>query len=141
MTDIFYIDFQNKKLVEKKVLKVEAPKSNLEKLEYFSELLSRGLTQVLVNSNIVGVKLPPHMIGNPAVQINWSHNFRLKDFVFDELKVSGTLSFNKQDFHVILPWESIWMIYRPDEGEKSSKVWAEDTPKSILRNMDEGESN
>jgi hypothetical protein len=141
MADILYVDFQRKALIGKKQIVPDLPSSNLEKLAHFSKLIDRGLTMVVANSNVANTKLPPHLAGNPAVEISWSHKFGLSDFVYDDFKIAGTLSFDQRNFHVELPWESVWLIFRPDEGDDSIKIWAEDspegTPQEVVDNEEE----
>ena len=142
MADIYFVDFQRKTLIGKKQIIPDLPKHNLSKLQYFSELIERGLTLVVVNSRSSGVKLPPHLSENPAVEISWSHKFGLSDFVYDQFKISGTLSFDKREFHVELPWESIWLMFRPEEGEESVRLWKSDAPKEMLEEeFNEGETS
>lgn len=140
MVNIYYVDFKKKKLISKTNVAHKPSPRDEEKLDYFTTLIDRGLTQLLVDSTNTGVSLPSYIIGNPAVQINWSHNYRISDFEFDELGVRGTLSFNKKNFYVELPWESVWMMYRPEEGKPSCRSWREDAPPGLLE-VAEGELN
>jgi len=135
MTDVYYVDFKKKELLNQKKIKTSISKLSNEKLNYFSELIDRGLTQVLVNSRIDNVSLPQNLIGNIGTPINWSHKFKLNDFIYDDEAISGTLSFNKNPFFVFLPWESIWLISRPDEGSKSVKIWSKGISNNMLSEM------
>lgn len=126
---VLYVDFKNKALLKKQTLDsiTVENKLNKEKLDYFHSLIDGGLTQVIVNGHIDKVLLPKNMISNFAIPINWSHKFNIKDFQYDSLGVRGTLSFNKKPYFVNLPWESIWLIHRPDNN-KLSKIWKAEAP-------------
>lgn len=135
MADIYFVDFKRRTLIGKKTISPEISESDLDKYNYFSELIDRGLTRVVVNSTAVGVKLPAHLMGSSGVELNWSHKFRLSDFRYDQFKISGTLTFSGHRFFVELPWKSIWLIFRPDEGQDSVKIWISDVPKDKLEEL------
>ena len=132
MCVVFYIDFKKKVLLEKKVTEDSSKviSNDKEKLNHFSKMIKDGLTQVLVNGYVDGVSLPKNMIKNYAIPINWSIKFNLKDFAYDARGVSGTLSFSKKPFIVVLPWSSIWLIHHPD-SPKSSKIWKSEVPSNF----------
>lgn len=136
MGEVLKIDFKNKKLVSKDIVEFEPTQDDLEKCEYFAELLKRGKTQVLVNSLHEGVSVPDFLRGNPALPIAWSYNFGSKDMNFDSKCVKGTLHFQSKPFFVELPWQSVWMIYRPEEGQDSSKIWKKSAPPGLLDIVD-----
>ena len=137
MGKVYHVDFKKRTLVSEEKSSTEPLPRSIEKFELFSTLIGREMTQVLVNSLHEGVSLPEHIIGNPAVPVNWSHKFGIADFVYDADGIQGTLSFNKKNFFVVLPWNSIWMIHAPSEGKDSSKAWREDAPHGLLKFTEE----
>lgn len=137
MATIFHVDFKNKVLIEKVCDEVEPPTTQtlpfttMNKKEYFENLLSTGMVQVLINPRVRGVKLPPELKGDSLVALIWSNKFHIKDFVVDQKGVRGTLSFNSTNFFVDTPWKSIWAIFLSKSPKESMKIWESDVPKEI----------
>lgn len=137
MGTVFYVDFKNKVLLEKKT-DVEtssapdtSPFTSMSKKEYFQSLLNTGMVQVLVNPRARGVKLPPELKTDAVLALNWSNKFNIKDFAFDQKGVRGTLSFNSTAFFVDTPWKSIWAMFLTKSPKESMKIWETDVPKEI----------
>jgi hypothetical protein len=131
MATVYKVDFKNKKLVSRETVKVDASDDNIAKFAYFSELLERGMTQLVFDGTNDKAIVPGQIADDPAARVNWSYNFNLDDFEYDESQVCGTLTFSGEPFYVVIPWESVWMIYRPDEGPESATVWHESAPDDV----------
>lgn len=117
MATIFTVDFKNKKLVSKKVIEKEdvlPDQVNLDKLQYFSQLINDGMTLVEFNTKHAGIQIPTYLTNAPIASLNWSYRFKVPDFAFDEDGVKGTLSFNGQLCFTYLPWASVLKISLPD---------------------------
>ena len=128
MSNVIHVDFSKKK----QTLETKKPdKLSSEKLDYFLDLLDRGKTQTLVNSDSPTVRVPGHLKKNPALLISWSYKFGLPDFEIDEFGVRGTLTFKGEPFHVDLPWVDVWMIYRPEDGIDSRRIWKQSAPSEL----------
>jgi hypothetical protein len=93
MGEVLKIDFKNRKLISKDTVEFKPTQEDLDKCEYFAELLKRGKTQVLVNSMHEEVCVPDHLKGQPALPIAWSYNFASKDMTFDKKVLRGHLVF------------------------------------------------
>lgn len=132
MSEIIYVDFGKRTVVSKKEIKYTPSVDDLAKKEHFAEAMKRGKTLVVVDTISHVVKIPEYLKGNPALAIAWSHKFAYTDLVSDDRGVRGTLHFKRKPHFVDLPWESIWMIYREEEGQDSSKIWQAAAPKDFL---------
>jgi hypothetical protein len=113
MTEIFYIDFKNKKLLYKK--EIDSDKDipdqiNLEKLSYFSELITDQVVAVKANTRYEGVDIPLEYKSHLSMITTWSYKFQMTDFAFDEKGIRGTLSFRGKPHFTVLPWGSVWSI-------------------------------
>jgi hypothetical protein len=136
MTDIYYIDFKNKKLIAKKTAEEGQPdQTALDKFSYFCELINEGMTTVKINTKAPGVEAPRNILEHLTAAINWSHKFKVDDFAYDELGVRGTLSYKERLFFTNIPWVSVWAISFPN-GTKS-REWREDLPKEIYFNEED----
>jgi hypothetical protein len=72
-------------------------------------LLSKGLTQVLVRQDAEGVIIPDS-IRNPAVGValNLSYQFQDSDLTVTDKAISQTLSFSGKNFYCVIPFEAIY---------------------------------
>lgn len=132
MATVYYIDFQRKELVSKRIESDERDipdQSNLDKMNYFSLLLQQGMSTIRINTKCPGVVLPSHLKNQLLTQLNWSVKFKIPDFQYDEEGVRGTLSFNKIPCYTDVPWEAVWSMAL-SHGDKS-REWKESIPKEI----------
>jgi hypothetical protein len=134
MSNIYYVDFKNKKLtstttnIEKEV---QPDQTNLDKFSYFCELICDSMTTVKINTKAEGVEVPGSVKEQHLIAaINWSHKFNLEDFIYDEEGVRGTLSFKERLFFTNIPWRSVWAISFPNGGK--CREWKDDLPKEIF---------
>jgi len=132
MTELYIVDFVNKKLLGKRDLNAELPQPDqtaIEKYNYFCSLIGEGMTSVKIDTKGEGVNLPPHLKKQPMASINWSKKFRIDDFCFDEHGVRGSLSYGGRPHFTDLPWTSVWGLSLAD-GSKA-KEWPEDLPNNL----------
>lgn len=104
-------------------VRAEHPPENIEKLQHFTALVSRGITRVVANSVSADVIVPEQYRNNYALALNFSHRFDGADMKYDIEGVRATLSFNNERHHITLPWHQVWQIYSPNEGVSSMRVW------------------
>lgn len=97
---------------------------SLEKRSTFERLLESGISVVHLVPDHEGVHLPSHLYGQPAVLLNFSYQFNLDDFSFDDIGVSASLSFSGLDHPCHVPWPAVVAISNQDR----SQVFFWDTP-------------
>lgn len=132
MGEVIRVDFSKKVELSREEVTEEPTKDDEEKFKIFSQLIQAGLTHVIVNGFNEDAEMPSFLRNSPYVPIAWSFRFNLKDFSFDPLGVRGTLSFKGSDYWVDLPWSSVWMIYDPNRGPSSSRVWKNSAPQEFV---------
>jgi stringent starvation protein B len=71
--------------------------------------LELGITQVIVNTTLPGVKLPDHLIGEKAILLNLSWKFGTYLEILDH-GIYADLSFNKQTYSCVIPWSCLFAI-------------------------------
>lgn len=94
--------------------------SSAHKLQVFKEGLNAGVVMVTLDATCEGVSVPSHFSGSTCLSFNYSYDYHLPDFAFDEDGVSATLSFDEGFFHCLVPWVSVYRI--------GDQVWPEDFP-------------
>ena len=131
-TEIYFIDFKNKKLLSKKTIETEneiPDQVNLEKLSYFGELIADHMVTVKVNTRFESIDIPLEYKSHLSMLINWSYKFQQHDFSFDENGIKGTLSFGGKPHFVVLPWGSVWEV--SIVGGAKDRQWKNDIPSEI----------
>lgn len=108
----------------------KAPQTKAEVLE---ELLEKGMVQVLIDSRIDGVTVPPHLMGDLQLRLNLSRRFGLPLTLADE-GVEATLTFQKVPHDCIIPWKAIYAIVSYVTGEPF--LFAEDVPLEVVLEAD-----
>jgi len=89
--------------------------ANQKKRDVIGSMLDRGMLTIVVDATRPGVNLPAHLLQDPKVYLNLSHNFRtLIELKEDALHT--VLSFNQRDFNCVIPWETIWAAQQGDVG-------------------------
>ncbi len=103
------------------------------KQEILDELLDKGMVQVLVDTRLEGVEVPPHLIGDLQLRLNLSRRFGLP-LVFDEKGILATLTFQKVPHECRLPWGAIYAIISYVTGEPF--LFPEDVPLEVVLEAD-----
>ncbi len=93
---------------------------NTEKLQAFKRGLEKGVVMVVLDARRPGVSVPSQFAKRPNLGLNYSYDYRLPDFAFDEQGVSATLSFDEGYFYCLVPWEAVYRV--------GDTVWQEDFP-------------
>jgi hypothetical protein len=87
--------------------------------------MSVGMVQTIVNGTHKDAVLP-ESCKKPMMLLNWSYKFNIPDLVIDEGAISGTLSFQNEDFHVTIPWGSVLSMYNANDQKGSRIDWPAD---------------
>ncbi len=80
------------------------------KKSIFSEALENGIATLYLDPRVEGVKVPDRFKGNDTLTLDYSYNYGLDDFQFDDACVVASLSFNRQPFQCVIPWEAVFGI-------------------------------
>lgn len=121
MDNVIHVDFARKK-------PLNVPR-DAEKLKIFSQLLDKGVTMIILDARREGVCVPSALAGELDLRLNFSHQYGVKDFAYDEQGVSATLSFPEGFFFCQIPWPSVFAIQSTPSN--SHVVWPEDVPKEL----------
>ncbi len=108
------------------VLSAEQRLVNNNKKGLFSEWLTQGIVSVLLDARSNGVKVPPEFAEHGDLRLNFSYNFHVPDFNFNELGVWGSMSFDSGEFFCYLPWPAVYGIQSAVLNQGA--VWFDDFP-------------
>lgn len=86
------------------------------KKSIFSEALKTGVATLYLDPRVEGVKVPDRFKGNDMLVLNYSYGYNLEDFQFDDVCVIASLSFNRQPFQCVVPWEAVFGIGNMTDG-------------------------
>lgn len=90
---------------------------NRTKRSRLEQVLDKGMAKIRLNATMPGVNLPDAYMGFVDIALNLSYNFDPPDLTLSDWGFRGTLSFNKNNFKVAVPWESVFIIscYRTED--------------------------
>jgi stringent starvation protein B len=83
------------------------------KSEFFQQSMARSptsITTLFVHPLCPGVVLPPHLMSQGVVKLNFAYAYVSFFVEWDEAELRATLSFNGVPQSIVLPWESIGVI-------------------------------
>lgn len=80
---------------------------NVKKRQIFTTWLSQGTVSVLLDARAEGVKVPPAFAGHSELILNFSYDFHVPDFNFNDVAVWATLSFDDGEYFCMVPWPSV----------------------------------
>jgi len=89
------------------------------KRRIFEDWLKKGIVAVVLDARSRGVKVPPAYVDQPELILNFSYDFHVPDFNFNEVGVWATLSFDEGEFFCMVPWESVIGFYSAAFGERA----------------------
>ena len=98
----------------------------MNKLGRFQAFIKEHLTALTFDTRVAGVEVPRQFRGVPRLVMNFSHNFHIPDFAYDEQGVRATLSFDTGDFFVQIPWDAIYAMMVPKT--KEAAMWDVSVP-------------
>lgn len=86
-------------------------------------MLGEGPVMVTVDARQAEVTVPSEFISNPRLTLRIGHRLTppIPDLVIDDDGIRCTLSFNRQPFHCVLPWDAIYVVNI--EGHASGVAW------------------
>lgn len=99
---------------------------SMEKLTRFQTFIKENLTALTFDTRVAGVEVPRQFRGVPRLILNFSHNFHIPDFAYDEQGVRATLSFDTGEFFVQIPWDAIYVMMVPKT--KEAAMWDVSVP-------------
>ena len=102
---------------------------SMEKLGRFQTFIKDHLTAVTFDTRVAGVEVPRQFRGVPRLILNFSHNFHIPDFAYDEQGVRATLSFDTGDFFVQIPWDAMYAMMVPKT--KEAAMWDVSVPAEL----------
>lgn len=84
---------------------------NEKKRHLFEQWVKQGIVSVVLDARTAGVKAPPAFLGQPELVLNFSYDFHVPDFNFNEAGVWATLSFDDGDHFCMVPWQSVMALH------------------------------
>lgn len=91
--------------------------SAADKLEAFESLIDVGTVMVTLDARIDSVVVPEEFAGNPQLNLNFCHLFRVPDFAYDSEGVRASLSFSGRDIWCDVPWDAVYMLRSHGSGD------------------------
>lgn len=95
-----------------------------EKLNCFKQSLEKGVASLYIDSRVVGVKVPENLLGQQSLVLNYSYNYHIPDFNFDENGVTASLSFQRVPYLCYIPWIAVFGI--ANHSDKSYHTFVEE---------------
>jgi len=118
--NILRVDF------EKNALNQEQKLLGEKKRELFEEWLKNGIVTVLLDARANGVVVPDEFRKDGDLRLNFSYNYHIPDFNFDNTAVWATLAFEDGSSYCRVPWKSVYGIQSAVLNQGA--VWFGDFP-------------
>ncbi len=99
---------------------------NEKKKALFHNWLDHGCVTVLFDARASGVKVPKEFAGRGDLRLNFSYDFLVPDFSFDDDNVWATLSFDSGEFYCFVPWRTVYGLQ--SEVLHQGAVWFDSFP-------------
>ncbi len=111
--------------------------SDAVKAKQLREFFARhGRVFIVVNATSEDVKVPPHLMGDPALRLVLNQRMPQPIHIRDDALVSD-FSFGGQLFSCRIPMHAIWAVYLPEGDLDQGIVWEEDVPEIIRAAVEE----
>ena len=101
------------------------------KTRLFRELLADGIVSLHLDPRVDGVQVPARLRKQEWLILNFSYNYNISDFRFDDAGVEASLSFAGQPFPCRVPWHAVFAV--TDTGRTRGHVWHDDVPPEVLQ--------
>ena len=103
-----------------------------DKRKTLEALLGRGPVLVHVDARRPEASVPQRFRADPSLVLRFGYGLQpsIPDLTVDDDAISGTLTFNGQPFHCVLPWSAVYAAMV--DGEQRGTVWPEDVPEDVL---------
>lgn len=106
-----------------------AKAAKAKKLQRFFQ--EHGRIYIVVDATQIGVVLPEHLTGDPA--LNLVLNIRMPQSIhITEEILTSNLSFGGQGFACTIPMDAIWAAYAPDKPSEEGLFWDEVMPEAVI---------
>lgn len=99
-------------------------------------MLDEGLVMVHLDPRTPGVVVPAQFHQDPVLRLNIAYGFNLPALDIDHEGVYAMLSFNRQNFGCMLPWDAIFAMTAPQDGHEGM-VWPESIPPEMAPFFDD----
>ncbi|RMG91965.1 MAG: hypothetical protein D6703_03300 [Zetaproteobacteria bacterium] len=105
--------------------------SDAAKAKQLREFFARhGRVFIVVNATSEDVKVPPHLMGDPALRLVLNQRMPQPIYIRDDALVSD-FSFGGKVFPCRIPMHAIWAVYLPEGDLDQGIVWEDDVPEII----------
>ena len=108
--------------------------TTLSKREALESLLSQGDVLIQLDPRADGVVVPPDLSGQPllVLRIGLDMPVPIPDLDITDQRVQATLSFNREPYHVNVPWHAVFgMVSEAGQG----LLWTGDVPVEVMEQM------
>lgn len=108
--------------------------TTLSKREALESLLSHGDVLLQLDPRADGVVVPPDLSGQPllVLRIGLDMPVPIPDLDISDQLVQATLSFNREPYHVKVPWHAVFgMVSEGGQG----LLWTGDVPTEVMEQM------
>jgi len=102
---------------------------SVEKKDNIEKMLGYGTVMIFIDTRKSGVELPEQHKGNPQLPLNLDYAFQIPDFKILPDHIEASLSFNRQRFFCVIPFEAIYAMSSKVTGE--ALVYPDQLPKDI----------
>lgn len=100
------------------------------KQEVFGRLLEQGVTALHLDPRRGGVDVPAHLVERPWLVLNFSYQYHIDDFEFDDNTVVASLSFQGTPYPCRVPWSAVFGI--TDGSQQVGRLWEDDLPAEVI---------
>lgn len=127
LNNVVAIDFSKRKVQKPLLSSPEERALNEKKRALFDKWLSYGCVSVLFDARAANVKVPKEFSDRGDLRLNFSYDFLVPDFSFNEVSTWATLSFDSGEFFCSVPWTAVYGLQ--SEKLHQGAVWFDSFPK------------
>lgn len=124
--NVVAIDFSRKKTTPVLLASPEERALNEKKRVLFDKWLAFGCVSVLFDARADNVKVPKEFADRGDLRLNFSYDFMVPDFGFNDVCVWATLSFDSGEFFCSVPWNTVYGLQ--SEKLHQGAVWFDSFP-------------
>lgn len=100
-----------------------------EKLAIFTEMVAEGTVMVTLDTRVSGVIVPPDFQGNLQLNLNFDHDYGIRDFDYDSQGVRASLSFGGVNKLCDIPWDAVYILR--NEASDDAVAFPESLPPEL----------
>ncbi len=105
----------------------------------FEALLEHGIVILHLDARAADVRVPPWLRDRSWLVLNFSLHFHIEDFVFDDLAVKASLSFQGTPHRCLIPWSAVFAMGSQVRDELH--IWRRDVPREHTDEFAETEAD